>query len=101
MSRNIVIDHNHAVAVENIVTGTLRCKYGAYGGIVTADNFARNPFDAAMMCMTFLGAADMDGESKDAVDDFYIAWTIPGDEMSQDDFVNDLSQLVSILRNRT
>lgn len=99
MENKIIIDHNHAVSIENIVTGALRCKPGAYGFLVSADRYQKYPMEAAVVCVIYFCSSKPSDEISEAISFFFTTWTHPEDWQTQDDFVNDLSQLVSVLQN--
>ena len=45
------IKHGDAVVLEAIVRGVFNCERGGMGGLIDADHFEREPFDAAIIAI--------------------------------------------------
>lgn len=54
------INHNDAVQLEEIVKGLYGCDRAGISGLADADNFERNPFQAAVLVVAFIYSRGMD-----------------------------------------
>lgn len=48
------VTHNDGVTLEHIVSNLYDCNQGGMGGIIDASHFERNPFHAALICISKL-----------------------------------------------
>lgn len=53
------INHNDAVQLEEIVRGLYGCDRAGISGLADADNFERNPFQAAVLVVAFIHSRGM------------------------------------------
>lgn len=54
------INHNDAVQLEKIVKELYGCDRAGISGLADADNFERNPFQAAILVVAFIYSRGMD-----------------------------------------
>ena len=68
------INHAQALRIENILENMFKCKRSAVGGLIDADHFETEPFDAALLAIGFLwGKIEYINEEQE-IDEFIVKW---------------------------
>lgn len=95
------ITHNNAVILEGIVCNLYNgARQGSMGGIIEAGHFERNPFHAALICISKLYSGMFD----DKIDQFVCTWETvfnypdENQEYTIEQYIKELRELISILK---
>ena len=93
------IKHGDAVVLEAIVRGVFNCERGGMGGLIDADHFEREPFDAAIIAIAPLWQKSNSKE----VEEFLFNWElILRDKNAKDEnintYIDELQNLIDKLR---
>ena len=95
------IKHGDAVVLEAIVRGVFNCERGGMGGLIDADHFEREPFDAAIIAIAPLWQKSNSKE----IGEFLFKWEhiLRNDEEMDADirsYIKELGSLVDLLMQR-
>lgn len=97
----MMITHNDAMVLEKIVCGLYEGSHqGSMGGIIDASHFERNPFHAALICISKLYS----GLSDDKIDQFVCTWETvfnypdENQEYTIEQYIKELRELIAILK---
>lgn len=94
------VTHNDGVTLEHIVSNLYDCNQGGMGGIIDASHFERNPFHAALICISKLYSGMFD----DKIDQFACTWetvfNYPDENQGYmiEQYITELRELISILK---
>ena len=94
------VTHNDGVTLEHIVSNLYDCNQGGLGGIIDASHFERNPFHAALICISKLYSGMFD----DKIDQFACTWetvfNYPDENQGYtiEQYITELRELISILK---
>lgn len=94
------VTHNDSVTLEHIVSNLYDCNQGGMGGIIDASHFERNPFHAALICISKLYSGMFD----DKIDQFACTWetvfNYPDENQGYtiEQYITELRELISILK---
>lgn len=94
------VTHNDGVTLEHIVSNLYDCNQGGIGGIIDASHFERNPFHAALICISKLYSGMFD----DKIDQFACTWetvfNYPDENQGYtiEQYITELRELISILK---
>ena len=94
------VTHNDGVTLEHIVSNLYDCNQGGRGGIIDASHFERNPFHAALICISKLYSGMFD----DKIDQFACTWetvfNYPDENQGYtiEQYITELRELISILK---
>ncbi len=93
------INHGDAVVLEAIVRGVFNCERGGMGGLIDADHFEREPFDAAIIAIAPLWQKSNSKE----IEEFLFKWElILRDKNTEDEniktYIGELQNLIDKLR---
>lgn len=94
------VTHNDGVTLEHIVSNLYDCNQGGMGGIIDASHFERNPFHAALICISKLYSGMFD----DKIDQFACTWgtvfNYPDENQGYtiEQYIRELRELISILK---
>lgn len=95
------ITHNDAIILERIVCDLYEGSHqGSMGGIIDASHFERNPFHAALICISKL----YEGMYDEKIDQFLCTWetvfNYPDENQNYtiDQYIKELRELVKILK---
>ena len=93
------IKHGDAVVLEAIVRGVFNCERGEMGGLIDADHFEREPFDAAIIAIAPLWQKSNSKE----IEEFLFKWElILRDKNTEDEniktYIGELQNLIDKLR---
>lgn len=93
------IKHGDAVVLEAIVRGVFNCERGGMGGLIDADHFEREPFDAAIIAIAPLWQKSNSKE----IEEFLFKWElILRDKNTEDEniktYIGELQNLIDKLR---
>ena len=94
------IEHSKAIALESVLRSEFQCDRAGMGGYIDADHFESNPFDAALIAIAPLWKR---GDAKE-IESFLTKWEYAlreerADSHSVDDYIDELSNLISRLEN--
>ena len=93
-----------AIRIENAVRDALKCDYGAYGGLVSADLYRDNPLYALFFVV---GALYRDKSQDSAIDMFISKWksAFNSPDANSDDtistYVHELRDLIDYLKSNS
>ena len=88
------------MTLEHIVSNLYDCNQGGMGGIIDASHFERNPFHAALICISKLYSGMFD----DKIDQFACTWetvfNYPDENQGYtiEQYITELRELISILK---
>lgn len=93
------INHGDAVVLEAIVRGVFNCERGGMGGLIDADHFEREPFDAAIIAIAPLWQKSNSKE----IGEFLSKWELVlRDKNTKDEiiktYIDELRNLIDKLR---
>ena len=94
------VTHNDGVTLEHIVSNLYDCNQGGMGGIIDASHFERNPFHAALICISKLYSGMFD----DKIVQFACTWetvfNYPDENQGYtiEQYITELRELISILK---
>ena len=93
------IKHGGAVVLEAIVRGVFNCERGGMGGLIDADHFEREPFDAAIIAIAPLWQKSNSKE----IGEFLFKWELVlRDKNTKDEiiktYIDELRNLIDKLR---
>ena len=93
------VKHGDAVVLEAIVRGVFNCERGGMGGLIDADHFEREPFDAAIIAIAPLWQKSNSKE----IGEFLFKWELVlRDKNTKDEiiktYIDELRNLIDKLR---
>lgn len=95
------VTHNDAIILERMVCNLYEGAHqGSMGGIIEASNFERNPFYAAIICISRLYSGMFD----DKIDQFVCTWETvfkypdENQEYTIKQYIEELRELISIMK---
>ncbi len=93
------IKHGDAVVLEAIVRGVFNCERGGMGGLIDADHFEIEPFDAAIIAIAPLWQKSNSKE----IEEFLFKWELVlRDKNTKDEniktYIDELRNLIDKLR---
>lgn len=94
------VTHSDAIELENIVSGLCESYQSGMGGIISADRFERNPFQAALICVSKLYKGEHDSE----IDQFVTTWETvfnypeENQEYTIEQYIGELKIIIALLQ---
>lgn len=95
-----IIKHVQALELEKQVRRLFGCERLGVAGLINADSFECNPFDAAIMVVSYIYAKNLKVEEtqlNEFVNKYYTIFTYPDEQnilVEADNYINDLRQII-------
>ncbi|MEE0212305.1 MAG: hypothetical protein UD750_00375 [Collinsella sp.] len=91
------INHNDAICLERIVREAFSCDRGGMGGLIDADHFEQEPFDAALILLTPLWLKCRSKEIEEFLEKW--GWVFQREELKDgnvEEYIQELQRLARI-----